>query len=431
MGGKLKTHVEDSFDLNTKTTDAVELTTEAAPRYLFGNRFLEKRKRIAELLFFGGYGVWLIWKLISISMFSFAEGSPVNTGLHLLSLALLVTSALAALRVDGSLVLALLLGLLGVAVDLCADSVVFIDLAIILYAGGATSFRKTALFSLVLLAIGSVVIVVSSQIGIIPDYLFPRGGVMDRHGLGFLYCTNLSHLYLGMVLLYLYLRRGNTRVVEYAAILIVDFAIYYLTDSRNSCGLVLVAVLLALSVRYIRNDAFHRALCLLSRWSFVGFTVMGLVFALFYDPSSGAWTAINRVMSNRVAQDNASLMTYGVLPFGQKIEFANRTIAMGEIDKTERDMQPSGDTNIVESSFLNILITKGIVSLAAVLLAFWVALRRNADSLVAGIMLVIAAHSAFDFQLINLLYTTFLFYVWKRCAASIDLHIERLLSSRS
>ena len=248
---------------------------------------------------------------------------------------------------------------------------------------------------------------------------------MDRHGLGFLYCTNLSHLYLGLVLIYLYLRRERIKAIEYIVILVIDAIIYYLTDSRNSCGLVLIAVLLAIMVRAIKTDGFSKALCLMSRWAFIGFTIMGLIFALGYDPSSNAWASLNKIMSNRIAQDNASLTNYGVRPFGQHIEFANRTIAMGETDKTEQELDPSGDPNIVESSFLNILITKGVVSLAAVLLAFWVALKKNTDALMAVIMLVIAAHSAFDFQLTNLLYTTFLFYIWNQCSEKLDAYLRR------
>lgn len=430
MKARLSVRVGGCFGGEAGETVGSGLKEGEVSRCLFGDRFLRTCRSVSELLFFAGYGVWLVWKLISISMFSFAEGSPVNTVFHLVSLALLAASSLVTLRIDGSLALAVITGLLGVAVDACADNVVFIDLAVILYAGGITSFRKAALFSLVLLAVGSIVIVVSSQVGIIPDYLFPRGDATDRHGLGFLYCTNLSHLYLGMTLIYVYLRGNQAHMLEYGAILAIDFVIYYLTDSRNSCGLVLVAILLAIAVRYLHSDVFGRALLFLSRWAFIGFTIMGLLLAVCYDPGSGAWRSINGVTSNRIAQDSASLSRYGVLPFGQKIEFANRTIAMGETDKTERDLQPSGDTNIVESSFLNILITKGVVSLVAVLLAFWVALRKNEDYLLAAIMLVIAAHSAFDFQLINLLYTTFLFLVWDRCAESVDSLIGRRMAGR-
>lgn len=414
------------FGLNEPDSfDAQAYKVEDTRRYLFGTKNLEARKNISAALFFAGYGVWLGWKLINISMFSFSEGSFVNTAFHLVSLLLLVASSLISLRLDGSFVLAALLGLLGLAVDWCAENVIFIDLAVIFYAGGLVSFRKTAAFSLLLLTVGSVIIVASSQVGIIPDYLFPRGDVMDRHGLGFLYCTNLSHLYLGMVLIYLYLRREKIKAIEYIVILVIDAIIYYLTDSRNSCGLVLIAVLLAIMVRAIKLDGFSKALCLMSRWAFMGFTLMGLIFALGYDPSSNVWVSLNRITSNRIAQDNASLTKYGVRPFGQHIEFANKTIAMGETDKTEQELDPSGDPNIVESSFLNILITKGVVSLAAVLLAFWVALKKNTDTLMAVIMLVIAAHSAFDFQLTNLLYTTFLFYVWNQCSGRLDGALKR------
>lgn len=369
------------------------------------------KKSAAEFFYFGGYIVWLVWKLIGVSMFSFPEGSPANTGLHFLSYALLFVSCLLSMRFDSSLFLAVLFGILGVLVKIFSDDIVFVDLALLLYAARSTSFVRIAKVSLWVLGIGSVIIVLSSQIGIIPDYPFMRGDTV-RHGLGFRYCTSLSHLYLNLVLLFLFIKRENIRVLECAILLALDAALYALTDSRNSCGLVAIALILAVYFKYLNHPIASRTLCFMSRYAFVAFTILGLIAALAYNPSSNSWALLNDVTSNRIAQDHASLLKYGVEPFGQEIEFANRVIAMGETDQIEWETSPEGDKNIVESSFLNILINNGYMALLAVLAAFWVALKTNRDRWIALIMLMIACHSAFDFQLSNLLYTTFLIWVW-------------------
>ena len=371
------------------------------------------RVSLSRALFYVGYIIWLIWKLISISMFSFAEGSAVNTILHGFSLLLLLCSSVMLWKFDSKTVLALAFCVFGLVVKINSGSVVFIDLAFLFYASRCTQFDDIARLSLALLGIGSVAIVFSSVIGVIPDYLFARGETI-RHGLGFLYSTNLSHLYLNIVLLYLFLKRDDLSHAECLLLFSVDILIFILTDSRNSCGLVAIALCCAVVFKWVRSNAFEFVLALIARWSFIFFTVLLIVAALAYNPTDEGWRKLNGFTSNRIAQDHASLIKYGVRPFGQEIEFANHTIAMGETDRTEQQEKPTGDPNIVESSFLNILITKGYVSLLLVLTAFLIAMRNECDRWLSIIMLMIAAHSAFDFQLINLLYTTFLIWVWNR-----------------
>ena len=375
------------------------------------------REAVSKFLFYAGYGIWLIWKLVSISMLSFAEGSSVNTMLHALSLACLLGSAVMFRLFDSKTVLALALCAFGLIVKMNAGNILFIDLAIVFYASRCTDYKGIARFSLGLLGVGSIAIVMGSAIGIIPDYLFTRGETI-RHGLGFLYSTNLSHLYLNIVLLFLFLRRDDVQFSECLLLFSIDVLIYILTDSRNSCGLVAIALFCACAFKISRNEKLDLALAWIARCSFGLFTVLLLIAALAFNPEDEGWKALNRFTSNRIAQDHASLIKYGVKPFGQEIEFSNRTIAMGETDKTEQEANPEGDPNIVESSFLNILITKGYVSLLLVLLGLWIAMRNEADRWMNLIMLMISAHSAFDFQLTNLLYTTFLIWVWNRVALS-------------
>lgn len=375
------------------------------------------REAVSKVLFYAGYGIWLIWKLVSISMLSFAEGSSVNTMLHALSLACLLGSAVMFRLFDSKTVFALALCAFGLIVKMNAGNILFIDLAIVFYASRCADYKGIARFSLGLLGVGSIAIVMGSAIGIIPDYLFTRGETI-RHGLGFLYSTNLSHLYLNIVLLFLFLRRDDVQFSECLLLFSIDVLIYILTDSRNSCGLVAIALFCACAFKISRNEKLDLALAWIARCSFGLFTVLLLIAALAFNPEDEGWKALNRFTSNRIAQDHASLIKYGVKPFGQEIEFSNRTIAMGETDKTEQEANPEGDPNIVESSFLNILITKGYVSLLLVLLGFWIAMRNEADRWMNLIMLMISAHSAFDFQLTNLLYTTFLMWVWNRVALS-------------
>ena len=390
------------------------------------------RENLSRLLFYIGYVVWLVWKLISISMFSFAEGSMVNTILHGISLLCFFASSISLRIFDSKTIFALVFCAFGLLIKVNSGNILFIDLALIFYASRCTQFDRIAQLSLALLGVGSIAIVFCSVIGIVPDYLFSRGETI-RHGLGFLYSTNLSHLYLNIILLYLFVRRDSIRCSECLLLFSIDILIFILTDSRNSCGLVAIALVISCVFKMVRNEKLDRLLAMISRCSFGVFTILLLIAALAYDPGNEAWRKLNKITSNRIAQDHASLIKYGAAPFGQEIEFSNRTIAMGERDKTEQQTNPEGDPNIVESSFLNILITKGYVTLLLVLLAFWIAMRYESDRWISLILLMISMHSAFDFQLTNLLYTTFLMWVWDKVAStfvssSLGLRLDQRLS---
>lgn len=369
------------------------------------------REKIAKGTFYLAYAVYLLWKLSTISMLSLEQGSRIYTVIHGVVLLLLAFSSVLTIQFDRELICAAVLGVIGACVYHFANDVSIIDLALMLYASKCTDFKSIAKYSLAVLGTASCLVVIASQVGLVQDVLFPRGNELSRHGLGYLYCTNFSHLYLNFVLLILYLKRNKIKVSLYVFLLIIDGVIFYLTDSRNSCGLVVLALLGSICLQYCESNYFRTALKSVTRCAFIGITLISLVCALAYDGSNGAWKTLNKITSNRIAQDNASIYKYGVTPFGQEIDFANRIIAMGE-QESERTLNPEGDKNIVESSFLNILITKGFVTLVAVLALFWFAQNKSQDSLMSLILLIIALHSAFDFQLIKPLYTTFLFWVW-------------------
>ncbi|QOY60347.1 hypothetical protein [Thermophilibacter immobilis] len=379
------------------------------------------RTRLACASFFSGYGLWLIWKLVSISMLSVAEGSVFNTMTHALVYGLILISILMSISMDVSLILFVITAGIGIAVKIAAGDVLLLDTALILYAGRKVEFKKIAWFTLYLIGAGSVVIVVLSQFGVIPDYLFKRGSEAVRHGLGFRYCTYLSHIYLNLVMLHLYVRDGKLPAWQYIGIIIINILIFIFTDSRNSFALVLLLMIGTLCLSIFRQRPWLGS-CLrsLAKYSFVAFSVIGLVMALVYDSSTPAWKALNSLSSNRLAQDHASLNKYGIKPFGQEIEFAGNSLVTGGSLVSRKESFPEADKNYIESSYLNTLVLRGLVPFLAVLVAFSVASREAAskdDLLMCLILFVIAAHSAFDPQLLNLLYSTFLFWVWQECSA--------------
>lgn len=405
----------------------------ASETLLFGGKVSRKRRAASIGLFYVAYGVWLIWKLISISMLSFPEGSRANTLLHLIVYAAATLSIIAYCRLDKEIAYAAIGLCLGVAVKHFSGDIVIVDLVLLLFASRNCTFQSIVKFTLALTGLGIITIVTLSQTGVILDYPFPRSGSeIVRHGLGFRYCTYLGHLYLNIVMMYIYLRREKISIPACATILLIDIIIFMLTDSRNSFALVVLTVVGSLILRRHSNrPALLKILAPLAKWSFVALFILGLICALAYDSSNKLWSQVNSITSNRIAQDSASIDKYGVTPFGREVEFAGNSLIMGGSTEQNKDANPDADRNVIESSFLNLLVVKGAVSLVAVLVVIAHAAstaEKQGDVWMLAILCVIAAHSMFDPQLIDLLYNTFLFWIWKSLMADTG---PRLLSDEA
>lgn len=375
--------------------------------------------------FYSALIVWLIWKIVQTSMFAIPNGSKFNTVIHFLLLGVFAISCLRHIKLDTNFFMAIVLGLIGVLVKVFADSFTYVDLAIIFYASQRFDFKDTAKVALITVATACAFILICSQLGAIQDYPFTRGSKI-RHGLGFLYTTFLSHYYLNIVLLYVFLR-PRPKIVEIIVLLLIDIAIFVATDSRNSFLLVILIlafVILAPSLKKITGVRLNKFFRNFVGWSFVLFAVLCLVLPVVFDSSNSTWKSLDSVSSHRLSQTQASLNKYGVTAFGQDIEInGNGLYASNEGIITASEHNPSGDTNYVDSSFMQILIYDGAVVwvfLLAVATAASLRISKKDSALLCVITLLIVVHAAVDDLFIDLQYDTFLLLFWGYAAASIQ-----------
>ena len=375
----------------------------------------EKRARISRGLFYAGYGLWIIWKFTSITVLSFPEGSAVHTILHALVLLLLLISILANPPKMGVCALSGISLAVSLLVMKQSGQSILLDLTMILVSSTGCRYRTIARYTLILVGFLSVATVVASQLGFIVDYPFSRGGTI-RHGLGFRYSTYLSHLYLNLVLVYLYLRKNHLAWWEYVLICVIDVYIFVMTDSRNSFGLVLFVLAASLAIRVWRGSKHVRRLVGWGAKSgFILVFAAGSLAAIAYDSASPVWKSMNSFTSNRLSQEHASLLKYGIKPFGQEIELVGNSLIMGDSLEINKEANQKADRNVIENSLIKVGVQYGAVPLVMVLAAlFCAAIRasRSDDLIMSLTLLVFAAHSYFDPQLMDLLYTTIWFYAW-------------------
>lgn len=376
-------------------------------------------EKLNRALFFAGFSLYLFWKFHCITVMSLPEGSRVYTVIHLLVWVLLAAPAFSGfLKGDSRCRISILVALfVGAALKVSADNITVVDLALLFAAGAWAEFRSIAKYFLLIVGVCLALTIALSQLGVIVDYPFPRGSDF-RHGLGFSYCTYPSLLFMYLVFAYLYLKGSAVRWCSYAAILVIDVAMYLATDSRSPFGLVILACLVSfLCTRVLKDSLVLKGAAYAVRFLPLIIMAVSLVVTLTYDPSSSVWAKVNSISSNRIAQTQASLEKYGVKPFGQYIDFETNVLDLGASGLEKKVYDSSADRNYVDSSFMSSLLTKGLVTtvfLFVFLYAGCSGAYESGDYLGCGVLAVVFLSAAFDTQLLSLLYDVFLFYLWKQ-----------------
>lgn len=390
-----------------------------------------KKNKIQQTLFIAGYLVWLIWKLITMSMFSFPDGSWINTALHGAMYLLLVGSIFCTNEFDSQTIMFIFSLALGILVKIYSDEILIIDLVLLFYASRGTGFNSIARVTLYTLSIYACLVMLSSLVGIIPNYHFSRGDSI-RYGLGFRYTTYASHFFLGISLLYYYLQRKKVSIVGYATIISIGFIIYILTNSRNSFYLTLMITAGSIAYKYMSSDSkVSKVLKITALGSFAALACLALALSLAYDSSSGLWKSANQMLSGRLTQTHASLIKYGVSPFGQKNNLVGRSLeAGGGLDPKSESIE-SADLNYIDCAYLNIAVEKGWVTaglfVGALTLTAAKAVRDN-DIMLCYILLIIAVHLFFDIQFSLLYYNAFLFLAWKSSCEVFNKYRKKVFS---
>lgn len=248
-------------------------------------------------------------------------------------------------------------------------------------------------------------VVLACKIGVIDNMAFARANGSMRETLGFSYVTFLSHYYLNFVLMWVYLRRDGLRWYEVVGLLMINFAIYSATGSRNSFILVCVALAFAFYALVLDKEVPHGKVAgFVLTHSYVLCAALAVVSMLVTGAQSPLGTLLDRMLSGRLMLSQRALDAYGITPFGT----APHWVYSNEV----RSGLYAGDEYFyVDSSYVQILICCGVVMFALILAWFTVTLVRayqGGDRLLCWVFLAFAIHSVLDPQMMKLDYCCFL-----------------------
>lgn len=380
------------------------------------------RLSLYELIYYPSLFVWLVLAVFGDSAIS---GTVPNRGMRIiLTLAVVACYALLVFKPTRNEVLldVCVAFLAAIAMKNGLDNVA--TSVLMAWCANRVDLRVAAKVSLVALLFITLTLVTLSQVGVIPDLVYGRvGSDVVRHCLGFGYTTYLSHYWLAITMLAIYLKDWRPDVKTILFVVAGNVAIYMATDSRNSFLLVFIALLVCCLAKAVAPSRDR-----LPGWAKVpvrfvlahSITLCALLsVALFMGLRTGttAGDKVNSLTTNRVHYTQLALDTYGVKPLGQDVNWSTYHYVEGRgyVAGYHVDgVLVESPYCYVDNSVVNLLITWGVLPTVLMLVGFEVTtsrLVRTAQYGLAATFLLFGVHSILDPQLVILAYTPFLPFV--------------------
>lgn len=372
-------------------------------------------ERVNRALFFAGFTLYLLWKFHCITVMSLPEGSRIYTVVHLLVWVLLAVPLLKAVLTKETRIPTVALLGVGIIIKVTTSDIEMIDLAILLSAGYGVDFRDICKHALKVMLPLLVLTVLLALFGVIANYPFTRGSTI-RYGLGFSYSVFPSMLFMYLTMVYLYFYDLKPPAISYPVILLINIFLYVMTDTRSPFLLVFLLCAISIAYRFAKTNQWLVWLSKLVKFLPCLIMLVSVAVTVVFNSQSGVWQKLNKVTSNRLIQTQSALNDYGVKPFGQYINLKGNALGLGDSDGSSLYEDEDVDKNFIDSSFMSCLIRKGWITAALLIFVLTVAASgayKNGNYAACLILAVIFASTAFDIQLLRVLYNTFLFYVWQ------------------
>lgn len=361
-----------------------------------------------ELLYFTAYAIWTAWFILSQSSL---YGMIILNGLSgelikgicaiILLYKMIYCDRYKVKELD---LIAIVVILIGVSIFTSGDKTLTLVLLFIIAAKNIP-FKKIVKISLIEISLLVLFIIISSQLGIIQNYVFYRSDGTARNSFGFGYATILGNYYLNIVLMYLYIRDNKIKYFEYILLLLINFYIYKTTDYRTGYMLIYFSIILHFFLIKIQiPQKINRILNPIFYYCVPFCAVVSIALSIFYDNKKSWYISLNKLLSSRLELGKKAFVNYGLHLFGRKIDMVgNNQVTYGGVSLV--------DYNYIDCSYLQIALRYGMIILIILCIAYTFLcvkeIKKN-NTILCICILVIALHGIMDPQLMLIPYNVFL-----------------------
>ncbi len=341
------------------------------------------REKLAEPLFFFAYVVFMVATVLQTTMYTEMPYIP-QLFIAMRYFAFVVAAFKVLLDLYGDLtkvngqreklldwvsvvIKYVLMSALVVAVSITADERSLAFLLVILLAARGVQVNKIFRVTLWMQAFLAAFVFLSAAVGFIIDLRFERGGVFNRHALGYWFPSYIMSYYFFVLLLLFWTRKKPLKPTSVALLEGLNLLLYLLTDAR--LGLMVNTFLIA--VEFVRRLMGVPVLGPVIRWGWALLPELlcGYIALLFTFPLSGLAQKTDYILSNRIYYAYVGVQKYGIHLLGNDIEWVGygaRT-DMSEVEKTY---------NFIDCAYVYILLYFGVLVFLGMLVAmFWVSVR--------------------------------------------------------
>lgn len=243
-----------------------------------------------------------------------------------------------------------------------------------------------------------IVILLSAAVGILPQNIILREDGSVRYYLGFSYTSLLANYFFHILLMFLYVKKEKLHLWGYGIIMMLNVAIYLLTDTRAVFALVFLALVGAFCLERVSIPGEKPWFRLTIGNVFVFCAVIALILIACYGSGHTLVMRLDKLLSGRLMYGHQAVKTFGLSLFGDAIPWYS------QYDGKQPFMW-------VDCAYLNIAMNYGVVVLVLVCAGFtWLTRKaiRSMDGMLVLACVFLAIHSITDPQLYMPWYNPFL-----------------------
>lgn len=254
------------------------------------------------------------------------------------------------------------------------------------------------------------IIIISSQLGIITDYVSNQAGRV-RHFLGFLYALYPGTLIFELMLIAIYLNK-SFKIKLFLVLL--DFVVFIFTDSRLSFGLTLISLLMCSEsmVKIVKKVTENNIIRILFSSVYMWFALLSIYISLIYTESVKWLYELNRLLSFRLRLCQQAIATYGITLTGKRVSFTGAAVNAYGIN-----VNAGTEYFTVDNGYLDILIKYGVIAevIYIILVSYLLyKLLKTGNYRLYLIICIIGIHLLIDFSMLNLIYNVFILVLFYR-----------------
>lgn len=289
------------------------------------------------------------------------------------------------------------------------DQFIIMTMGVFIIGAREVDFRRLVRDYLIVGVAIMLVVIVSSELGVIKNLVYTRVGThIERQSFGVVYPTDFAAHVVYLFLAYAYLRFKKISWISYFMMIFASVLIYALCDARFDALALLIMVPVIWIGKRAQKGYPGSYLVASFYWCIpVFFSYLTMASAIFYDKQNHIFELINKASSGRLALGHEGFQKYGVSLFGQHVV----EHGWGGLSGLHMFLNDPGKYFFIDSAFIKSWIMYGAVIAILLLIVMTVISWRSVqtkDFALASILVIVTLSAVIEQHMFELSYDPFL-----------------------